>query len=189
MQLDAFAVMGETVSFILWLFWSIWHSYFRKSRIMCSSSLMAIRGAWHYGEHLSSEREIHQHLWRGRGKKTPPMEEGKKKKQVVAISSMRKLSSFVRSLRQTWCQAGSTAPVCPASSFSFLCSFRSTEFGPWRLKQGTLLRKTHHHPKKGQFKVMTWLFSFWLVDRCRQGELCHCTVSKRYFTEKLRRWS
>lgn len=82
MQLDSFAVMGETVSFILWLFWSIWHSYFRKSRIMCSSSLMAIRGAWHYGEHLSSEREIHQHLWRGRGKKTPPMEEGKKNRQL-----------------------------------------------------------------------------------------------------------
>lgn len=162
MQLDSFAVMGETVSFILWLFWSIWHSYFRKSRIMCSSSLMAIRGAWHYGEHLSSEREIHQHLWRGRGKKTPPMEEGKKKKkQVVAISSMRKLSSFVRSLRQTWCQAGSTAPVCPASSFSFLCSFMSTEFGPWRLKQGTLLRKTHHHQRRDNLK---WWLGFSLSD-------------------------
>lgn len=69
---------------------------------------------------FEEEEEKKHHQWKRE----------KKNKQVVAISSMRKLSSFVRSLRQTWCQAGSTAPVCPASSFSFLCSFRSTEFGP-----------------------------------------------------------
>lgn len=159
MQLDSFAVMGETVSFILWLFWSIWHSYFRKSRIVLFLSHGYKRSLALWWASILRERNQPTPLKRKRKKNTT---NGRgKKKQAVAISSMRKLSSFVQSLRQTWCQAGSTAPVCPASSFSFLCSFRSTEFGPWRLKQGTLLRKTHHHQRRDNLK---WWLGFSLSD-------------------------
>lgn len=74
-----------------------------------------------------------------------------------SLSSMRKLSLFIPSDRWSHCQAGATAPVCPAPSFSFLCFSGSAKLGPGRLQQGLLLRKIaqNHNLKKGQLKQLS----------------------------------